>query len=562
MKPRFLIGSDLFAKHRAENVYYVDKSLLVLDILQGADVTLLPRPRRFGKTLGMTLLKAFFEHQKPENRQLFSGLQIESCPEALAHFGKYPTIYLSLKDIRAENWDMAKAMLVEKIADLVKQHKPIWLGNGDVEVVENLESLASKTAAWPDSLGSLRILMTALYEVTGQPVVVLIDEYDTPVIEARQRGYQKEMLDFLKSWLGSALKPERGEILFKAVLTGILRIAKESLFSGLNNLRVHGLLNAGPFADKFGFTEAEVQKILVDFGGTDKADEVRQWYNGYSVNGQTIYNPWSLVIYIDDLPNPPRPHWLNTASNSLVHEELAKGGLELKADLERLLRGEVLRYEINENTVLDEVGKSTANIWSFLVFCGYLKAEDPQPSPLDDTITEYALSIPNAEVAKAYTGFVAAYFSELQWDQEVETFKQCFISPQTHLSHLEATLQRLVLNLVSHHDLAKQPEAVFHAFCLGLLANLRMVYDIRSNHEVAYGRADITMRPKTTRFPVGYVIEFKSIPVGQDVDVALQEALIQIESKAYDTQLLSQGVQLIHRLAMVLQGKHLRIKIV
>jgi hypothetical protein len=160
MKPRFLIGSDHFAEHRREKAYYVDKSLLVEDILQGAKVTLLPRPRRFGKTLGMTLLKAFFEHQKPENRQLFSGLQIESCPEALAHFGKYPTIYLSLKDIRAENWDMAKAMLVEKIADLVKQHKPIWLGNGDVEVIKNLEALASKTAAWSDLLGSLRILMT------------------------------------------------------------------------------------------------------------------------------------------------------------------------------------------------------------------------------------------------------------------------------------------------------------------------------------------------------------------------------------------------------------------
>jgi hypothetical protein len=195
-----------------------------------------------------------------------------------------------------------------------------------------------------------------------------------------------------------------------------------------------GLLNAGPFADKFGFTEAEVQKILVDFGSVDTAAEVRQWYNGYSINGITVYNPWSLVNYIQFLPNPPRPHWLNTASNSLVHEEMAKGGLELKADLERLLRGEVLRYEINENTVQDEVGKSTANIWSFLVFCGYLKAEDPQPSPLDDTSMEYALSIPNAEVTKAYTGFVAAYFSELQWDQEVETFKQCFIPKLTCLT--------------------------------------------------------------------------------------------------------------------------------
>jgi hypothetical protein len=561
MKARFLIGSDHFAEHRLEGVYYVDKSLLVSDILDGAKVTLLPRPRRFGKTLGMTMLKAFFEHQKPKNRMHFTGLNIESVPEAMVHFGKYPTIYLSLKDIRADHWDMAKDMLREKMAGLVDQHMDDLEGKLKPKFQEALRAISKKTAPWSDLLGSLCTLMTALYEATGQPVVVLIDEYDTPVIEARNRGYQKEMLDFLKSWLGSALKPERGEILFKAVLTGILRIAKESLFSGSNNLRVHSLLNAGVFADKFGFTEAEVHKILVDFACTEKAPEVRQWYNGYSVNGQTIYNPWSLVSYIDDLPNPPRPHWLNTASNNLVHEELAKGGLELKADLESLLRGDVLRYEINENTILDEVGKSTTNIWSFLTFCGYLRVEDPQPSVLDETILEYALSIPNAEVSKAYTGFVSKYFSELQWDQEVETFKQCFSSPETHLSYLETTLQRLVLNLVSHHDIAKQPEAVFHAFCLGLLANLRMVYEIRSNHEVGYGRANIIMRPKTPRFPVGYVIEFKSIAAGQDVEVALQEALGQIECKAYDAELLEAGVTQVYRLAMVLQGKRLRVRV-
>jgi hypothetical protein len=560
MKQRFLIGTDLFSKHRLAEAYFVDKSLLISNILSGSDVTLLPRPRRFGKTLGLTMMKAFFEQNKPENRALFNGLKIEQDTEAMKHFGKYPTIYMSLKDIRAGDWNEAKGMFVQKFSDLYASFLEFQEKLTPVQK-EYFEKVYLKKAAYEDLKYSLKFLITTLHEITGEPVVLLIDEYDTPVIEARVGGYQQEMLDFLKSWMGSALKPERGEILFRAVLTGILRIAKESLFSDLNNLRVHSMINAGPFADKFGFTEDEVQKILEDFGLREKSDEVRQWYNGYKIDGVTIYNPWSLTNYIGDSPCPARPHWLNTSSNRLVHEELAKGGMELKRDLETLLRGGELRYEINDNTVLDEVGKNTANIWSFLYFCGYLRAEDPHVSPIDPTVLEYRLSIPNMEISKAYTSFVESYFYDLKWDHEVELFKQCFITPQTHLPHLESTLQRLVLGLVSHHDTAKQPEAVFHAFCLGLLANLRMIYDIRSNHEVGYGRADITMAPKTERFPSGFVIEFKTLKVGEDMKKALDLAIAQIKAKAYDTKLAEAGVAPIYRLAVVLQGKNLRVKL-
>jgi hypothetical protein len=560
MKQRFLIGTDLFSKHRLANAYFVDKSLLISDILNGSEVTLLPRPRRFGKTLGMTMMKAFFEQNEPGNRALFSGLKIENDNEAMKHFGKYPTIYMSLKDIRAGDWQTAKAMLVTKMSTLIKEHLPQLHGCLDSETEKVLDELQHKRAQNSDLLGSLRTLVTALYEATGQPVVLLIDEYDTPVIEARVNGYQQEMLDFFKSWLGSALKPEKGEILFRAVLTGILRIARESLFSELNNFRVHSMINAGPFADKFGFTEDEVQKILSDFGQQKNAEEIKRWYNGYNIGDLTIYNPWSVTSYIADYPLPARPHWLNTSSNRLIHEELAKGGMELKRELQTLLRGEELRYEINENTVLDDVGKNTTNIWSFLYFCGYLKAQDPKYSPINPNRLEYSLSIPNAEVSLAYEDFVRREFDTLLPDAGLEAFQICFTQPAAHLQHLETTLQRLVLQLVSFHDTARQPEAVFHAFCLGLLANLRMIYDIRSNHEVGYGRADITMEPKTDRFPTGFVIEFKSIAENDDIEQALNQALEQIKSKAYDTQLEHAGVAPIYRIAIVLQGKKLRVK--
>jgi hypothetical protein len=492
---------------------------------------------------------------------LFTGLKIENDNNAMKHFGKYPTIYMSLKDIRAGDWDTAKNMLIDKMSMLVEQHFPLLQGKVSARVNDILESIVQKKAGWNDLLATLRTLITALYEVTGEPVVLLIDEYDTPVIEARTGGYQQEMLDFLNSWMGSALKPERGETLFRAVLTGILRIAKESLFSELNNLEVRSMLGAGPFADKFGFTQDEVKNILSDFQHPQNLEEVKQWYNGYTIDGVTIYNPWSVTNFIQFLPNPARPHWLNTSSNRLVHEELAKGGMELKRDLETLLHDGELRYEINENTVLDDVGKNTANIWSFLYFCGYLKAEDPKPSPINPNRLEYRLSLPNTEICLAYEDFIRREFDTYLPDAGLEAFQQCFITPDTHLPHLESTLQRLVLELVSYHDTAKHPEAVFHAFCLGLLANLRMVYDIRSNNEVGYGRADITMEPKTDRFPSGFVIEFKAIKENENIEKTLDEALAQIKAKAYDTKLAEAGVTPIYRMAVVLRGKTLRIKL-
>lgn len=579
---RFLIGTDLFSKHRLQGGYFVDKSLLVADVVRGDDVTLIPRPRRFGKTLNLTMLKAFFEMDQPNNRELFKGLNIEQDAEAMSHLGQHPTIYISLKDIRATDWDTAQSMLVVAVSDLVKSQKALWEPSTDSQDVEILKSLVEKRASKADLQGSLRLLTKVLYEITGQPVVLLIDEYDTPVIEARAEGYQNEMMSFLKSWLGSALKPRQAETLYKAVVTGILRMARESLLSELNNLKVSSLLNAGSCANKFGFTEDEVSQILTDFDVTAHLDDVRQWYNGYLADDITLYNPWSLINYINDLPKSPQAYWLNTSSNRLIHEEFRKGGPDLKADLEKLLDGQELRYEINENIVLDDIGKNTGNIWSFLYFCGYLKADDPQPSPLNPDVKQHRLRIPNTEVSMAYRAFVQREFDD-HVQGGLEAFETCFCQPDTHMSQLEPIVQQLVMSLLSYHDLAeapvskvtprvmeapikplpeyRQPEAVFHAFFLGLLANLRSVYDIRSNHEAGYGRADIVMHPKTERFPAGFVVEFKSIKRGEqaDLNAELKKAMDQIEEKKYAINLEQAGVKKVFKIALVLQGKDIRV---
>jgi hypothetical protein len=574
---RFLIGTDLFSKHRLKGGYFVDKSLFIADIINGDDVVLIPRPRRFGKTLNLTMLKAFFEMGEPGNRELFRGLKIEQEPEAMAHLGQYPTLFISLKDIRAKNWETARGMLVKAISDLVEEHQCLWKKSAKATDKESFTNLLEQCASDTDLQDSLRLLTKVLYEVTGKPVVLLIDEYDTPVIEARVEGYQDEMLTFLKSWFGSALKPKQPQALYRAVVTGILRIARESLFSELNNLDVSTLLTPGVYADKFGFTEDNVSKILTDFDVIDRSEDVRKWYNGYLADDTTLYNPWSLINFINKLPKSPQAYWLNTSSNRLVHEEFSKGGPDLKADLEKLLNGEALRYEINENTVLDDIGKNTGNIWSFLYFSGYLKADDPQPSPLNPDRNEFRLRIPNTEVKMAYEDFVRREFDKVISTGGLDAFQKCFSEPHTHLSQLEPITQQLVLSLLSYHDLAeaptskealirrlpeyRQPEAVFHAFFLGLLANLRSVYEIRSNNEAGYGRADIVMHPKTDRFPSGFVVEFKSIKKDEDADMEdeLKKAMEQIEEKKYVTNLQDAGVSTVYRIALVLKGKDIRV---
>jgi hypothetical protein len=555
--PKFRIGTDDFKKLNDQDGYFVDKSLLIKEIIDGSDVTLIPRPRRFGKTLNMTMIRYFFEKSDENQAYLFEKYAIATYPQYMGHQGQYPVIYLTLKKIKGNTWADAKEQIIQMIGRCCSSAY-LSLSSLRPEDQEIYTSLVSFRPSDTILSISLELLTLWLYKFHKKPVIILIDEYDTPMIEAWTRGYYDEMATFMRAWLGAGLKQEHGHALYRAVVTGILRIAKESIFSELNNLDVASPLMIGPYSDKFGFTEPEMNRILDVFHAQSHAEIIRDWYNGYSYGGQTIYNPWSVISYIQAIPNPPGPKWLNTSSNALVYEELAIGGLEIKRDLEILLAGEEIRYPISETITFTDIGKNSMNIWSFLYYSGYLKADNPQPD-LRRRIT-YQLSIPNREISYTYENFIESLYTRT--DGGLDALLKCFLGERS-LLHLESILQDLTLSLVSIYDLAKLPEAVYHAFVLGLLANLRTIYEIRSNPEAGYGRADILMIPKNTQHLSAYIIEFKTTYAKKGKEKTIRNAIGQIREKEYSSAVLNAGIMpdKIIKLAIILQGKNVIVEI-
>ena len=556
--PRLRIGIDDFKEHRDSGAYLVDKSVLIREVLDGSKALLLPRPRRFGKTLNLSMLRYFFEKCEEERRYLFEDLAVSLDADAMAHFGAHPTIFLTLKDVGGADWAEARQALVETISREYLRHREVQSSLLTKLEKDSFQAILDGTAGNAALKSSLKNLVIYLHRRHDRPVVVLIDEYDSPLIGAFDNGYYNPMIDFMRAWLGAGLKHSEGRAVFRSVVTGILRVARESIFSGLNNLKVHSLLSPGPFADKFGFTETEVERVAGDFDLSDHIGEIRDWYNGYMFGDTVVYNPWSVLNYIDDQPEGPGPKWLNTSANILVHEELKAGGLELKRDLERLLAGEELRYPISENILFSEVHRNRQNIWSFLTFSGYLRAEDPKRDSFTGNLT-YRLSIPNREVREVYKGFVENWYNELQFKETDALMRALKEEDYREFEHL---LGKLVEGILSYHDTARFPEAAYHAFVLGLLANLRTTYEIRSNAESGYGRADIILLPRTAEFPVGYVIEFKSVSTGSEPETETEAALQQIEDRDYVSQLREAGVkeENLRRMAIVVAGKKIAVQ--
>jgi hypothetical protein len=366
----------------------------------------------------------------------------------------------------------------------------------------------------------------------------------------------------MRTWFGSALKNNESESIYRAIITGILRISRESIFSDLNNLDVDSVLEFSPFADKFGFTEDEVKEMLTYYDRSDAFPQVKQWYDGYNYANHTIYNPWSVTNFMKSDSSLPRSYWKNTSSNKLIHDELLTGDEDLRKDLESLIRGNKLVSPINENIVFSDIGKgNTTNIWSFLFYAGYLKAENPTVNPTKKKEILYEISIPNLEVASVYEDFVEKFFQGSRHSAGLSKFLSCFTEDKYIL--LEDCLQDLVLGLVSYHDSHKKmPEVVFHAFILGLLANVKDGYEIRSNAETGYGRADISLRPKIAMLKTAYIIEFKSIKLGK-FTTQLEKGLKQIKNNEYHQALKNAGVaeKNIVKIAIVLKGKKIKVKI-
>ncbi|MFO0755970.1 MAG: AAA family ATPase [Byssovorax sp.] len=554
------IGIDDFRTLREAKLEYVDKSGLIQQLLDrpGVEAVLLPRPRRFGKTLNLSMLRAWFEKRDEDLSPLFEDLSIWQAGEAYrAHFQRYPVIHFNFKGAKASTFSHSAETIREKIIDLFKAHRYLLDGSilDEVDRRRFQQILDGKAT---DALHerALLDLSAHLHAHHGEKVVILIDEYDEPIHAGHVHGYSKEILDFMRAFLGAGLKSNPH--LFRAVVTGILRVAKENLFSGLNNLGVYTVL-AEPFNDCFGFTEDEVSSLLQRQGRLDALDAVRAWYNGYIFGGTVIYNPWSVLCFLERGEETPQAYWLSTSSNDLVKELLERYAVTLEPVFEQLLEGGNIERPLDENVVFADLLADEGALWSLLVFSGYLKAE---MAPVQVGRRKmYRLSIPNWEVREVYTTTFEQWMKRRlsSGGGSLDRLIRALLDGDAEL--VEEHLQLFVQNLLSYHDPGTlYPERVYQGFVVGLLAAMEPSYQVRSNRESGKGRPDVIIRPLSAGKPA-VVLELKvARPKKKTLEQALSEGVSQLESMGYDAELLASGASVVHGLAVAFDGKEVRVQ--
>jgi hypothetical protein len=536
------LGDSDFYNLRAGGYLFVDKSRFIKEVIQREWVVqLYPRPRRFGKTTNLSMLRYFLE-KGPDYSEFFQDLEVWQDTVSKAHFQRYPVIHISFKAVKHARWADAKAGLIAAIAEEIKRLLPL-LPN------QRWQDLADRKLE-PDT----RILLElshALHEATGQQVVILIDEYDAPLSTAwqydeQEPGYYDQLAGWFRSLLEAGLKDNRA--LFRGVLTGILRVARESMFSGLNNVGVYGFLG-NESAECFGFTQAEVEQLLKEFEREDRLLEIQRWYNGYLFGNTVIYNPWSVLGFLASPTQDCQPYWMNSSGNELAHSLLLQR-TELSEDTERLLKGEIISREIEENTTLRDLQGD--QIWGLLLLSGYLK---PVALVREQGRLLASLTIPNEEVRlvweSTFRDWLKAGLGRL------EPFFEALLSGNG--ARVELLLSRLVLKHISSHDVAEtQAEAFYHAFILGLLVALEKSHQVRSNREEGLGRSDVRLLPKEAGKP-GVVIEFKAED-GRKLETLAKEALEQVEKKRYLVELEEAGAKPIYAYGVAFAGKRVVVR--
>lgn len=548
------IGQSDFRKLRWSGMDLIDKSALIEEIVEdSAQIILFPRPRRFGKTTNLSMLRYFFEISPEDRTSLFESMQVWQNAEARAHFQKYPVIWLSLKDVKADNWEEAFAQLRILLQELLLEHRELIespaLSHAERESCrEVMEGTADA-----QTLGSLLKHLTRWLAVHHQTdVVILIDEYDTPIYAAYLRGYYTRMMDFMRPFLGGGLKDN--PYIYKGVITGILRVARESMFSGLNNLAVHSMLSS-KYTTAFGFTEAEVADICQRVGEPELLAGMREMYNGYVAdprgNAVALYNPWSVLNCANDPRHELVPHWRNTSSDDLLYELMVKQGHALNIDFEHLLQGGDVERPLDEHVVLRESGMNDSALWTFLWYAGYLKVT--RVWRVNDALYA-AMSIPNREVALVYREVFHSWLSHLDNGIVLQAqLTKALLGGDATV--LEQILSRIMRTNFSYHDPAgRHPEKLYHGFVMGLLVYLEGTYEVRSNPESGYGRVDVLIKPRQTGKP-GAVMELKVLQEEETIEEALKGALEQIETLAYTTQLEAAGASPIHTYAALFDGK-------
>ena len=544
------VGIEDFKELIQDEYYYVDKTLLIDEMLMNkSKVTLFTRPRRFGKTLNMSMLKYFFDvKDKEENKKLFENLKV-SDSEYMSEQGKYPVIFISLKDLKGNTWEECLKRLKLFIFDLYAEFEYIREKMNEWDKRKFEKVLYEKEDA--DYIMSLKFLSDSLYRYYEKKVIILIDEYDAPIINAFDKGYYNEAINFFQTFYSSALKTNNS--LKYGVLTGITRIIKEGIFSGLNNLYVNTILSKD-YSEYFGLLESEVIEMLEYFDMKYKIEEVREWYNGYIFGESKVYNPWSIVNYVRE--KEIKAYWANVSGNTLLENMLDHAGESVYDDLKRFTDGESIEKYISDGTTIKSLLNNNDEIWQLLLYSGYLTKDEKQKEI--DVTSEYTdvynLRIPNKEIRKYFGNmFLNRFFGT-----EVKTSVLIKALENEDIKKFEETLGEIMINMLSFFDLDKEMEKIYQVFMIGLVGFLMGKYEIISNDESGYGRYDLAMIPIKSN-EKAYLMEFKISKTKKGMEERAQKALKQIDEKKYDTKLKARGIKNILKIGIAFHGKEVKV---
>ena len=539
---RIPIGLSDFKHLIEEDFYYFDKTKFIDEIIKdGAQVKLFTRPRRFGKTLNMSMLKYFFDiKEAEENRKLFKNLYIEKT-NSFKEQGKYPVIFLSLKDLKATTWEEMEKDIKSTIASLFLEYEDLYYELGEFDK-PLFKKIAIKEVDIENLKDALKVLVKILYKKYNEKVVVLIDEYDSPLVSAYINGYYEKVKNFFKTFYSTVLKDNT--CLQMGVLTGIIRVIKAGIFSDLNNLRTYTILS-DVYTDSYGLTEKEVEKSLKDYGLEYEISKVKDWYDGYKFGDSEVYNPWSILNFLQD--KELRAYWVDTSGNDLIKNVLKMTNKNIITALERLFNGEGLRQNISGTSDLSKI-LSDDEIWELLLFSGYLTIEEK----IDQD--NYILRLPNKEVKSLFRKtFIETYIAR---GSKLSFLMESLIGNK--IEDYEENLQEILLTSVSYNDTKKGNEAFYHGLIMGMGLYLEGEYITKSNIESGLGRYDFSVEPKNKN-KRAFIMEFKSTDSVEKLEEVSKEALEQIENKKYDISLKQNWIKEITYIGIAFCGKQIKM---
>ncbi|WP_252249698.1 AAA family ATPase [Clostridium sp. MIL1] len=549
------IGVDNFEKLITRDYYYIDKTLLIKDLLDNkASINLFTRPRRFGKTLNMSMLQYYFEKREEDNVYLFENLNImKAGEEYISHMGQYPVINLSLKSAKQPNFELAYISIARRIAEEYKRHEYILKSENLKNEKERFLKILKEQGDEGDYTDSIFFLSQCLEKYHNKKVIILIDEYDVPLENAFFEGFYDKMIAFLRSLFESALKTNSS--LEFSVITGCLRISRESIFTGLNNLNIVSILN-DRYAEHFGFTNGEVKKILKDYKVEEKYGVIKEWYNGYIFGSTNVYNPWSVVKYVYDLlPNInafPTSYWANTSSNSIVRSLIERADSVTKREIESLIEGKTIEKKVHEDITYNEMYDSMDNLWNFMFFTGYFKKVSER---MDEEDNHYiTLKIPNKEVKYIFKNKILKWFHDKVKVKDLSKMYSAIFSKDVEIFQKE--LNAMLRQTISFNDAY---ENFYHGFTLGVLANMHD-FLVKSNREAGDGRSDIFIKSLSIFEPC-VILELKVCDKPKDIFKKCDEALAQIDAKNYEEELKEEGYENIIKYGISFYRKDCVIKV-